>query len=69
MSKRGLDLTYYKQTTIRRRTIRRKLFNKLDTLRDYRDYLFENKAEQDALFKDVLIPVTAFSGIRMRLLF
>ena len=59
-SKRGLDLSFYKQTTIRRRIIRRKVLNNSDTLKDYQDYIFDNKAEQDALFKDVLICVTAF---------
>jgi two-component system CheB/CheR fusion protein len=58
--KRGVDFTYYKQTTIRRRLLRRKALNKIETLNDYQDFLLENKAEQDALFKDILIPVTAF---------
>lgn len=58
--KRGVDFTYYKQTTIRRRILRRKALNKIEKLKDYQTYLLENKAEQDALFQDILIPVTAF---------
>ena len=59
-AKRGVDFTYYKQTTIRRRILRRKGINKSPTLKEYQNYLFENKSEQDALFQDILIPVTAF---------
>ena len=56
----GVDFTFYKQTTIRRRILRRIALNKMDRLKDYEDYLLENKTEQDSLFKDLLIPVTAF---------
>ena len=59
-AKRGTDFTYYKQTTIRRRILRRKALNRIEKLKDYQHYLIENKAEQDALYKDILIPVTAF---------
>lgn len=58
--KRGVDFTYYKQTTIRRRIIRRKALNNIKSLKGYLELLFENKGEQDELFKDILIPVTAF---------
>ncbi|GAC1707111.1 MAG: hypothetical protein NVS9B7_18710 [Flavisolibacter sp.] len=58
--KRGVDFTYYKQTTIRRRILRRKVLNKIGKLKDYQNLLLENKSEQDALFKDLLIPVTSF---------
>ncbi|MGZ8537042.1 MAG: CheR family methyltransferase [Flavisolibacter sp.] len=59
-ARRGLDFTYYKQTTIRRRILRRKALNKINTLKEYQNYLLENKVELDALFNDILIPVTAF---------
>ncbi|HVG13533.1 MAG TPA: CheR family methyltransferase, partial [Chitinophagaceae bacterium] len=59
-TKHKVDFTYYKQTTIRRRILRRKALNKLEKLKDYYTFLVENKPEQDALFKDILIPVTAF---------
>ena len=58
--KKGVDFTHYKQTTIRRRILRRKHLNKIEKLQDYKNYLLESKAEQDALYKDILIPVTAF---------
>ncbi len=59
-AKRGVDFSYYKQNTIRRRILRRKTLNRIEKIKEYKDYLFENKGEQDALFKDILIPVTAF---------
>ena len=59
-AKRGVDFSYYKQTTIRRRILRRKALNKIEKLKEYQNYLLENKSEQDALFQDILIPVTAF---------
>lgn len=59
-SKRGVDFNFYKQTTIRRRIIRRKALNQIESLKEYQQFLMENKAEQDALFNDILIPVTAF---------
>ncbi len=58
--KRGVDFTYYKQTTIRRRILRRKVLNRIKNLKEYYTLLIENKVEQDLLFKDLLIPVTAF---------
>lgn len=59
-TKHNVDFTYYKQTTIRRRILRRKALNRIEKIKDYYTFLVENKAEQDALFKDILIPVTAF---------
>jgi two-component system CheB/CheR fusion protein len=56
----GVDFTYYKQTTIRRRIARRMAMGKKESLGDYLKFLRTSKAEQDALFQDVLIPVTAF---------
>ncbi|MES2332079.1 MAG: chemotaxis protein CheB [Bacteroidota bacterium] len=58
--RKGTDFTYYKQTTIRRRIFRRMLLNKNDSVLDYLSYLRKNKPEQDALYQDLLIPVTAF---------
>lgn len=54
------DFTYYKQTTIRRRIFRRILLNKNEGAADYLTYLRKNKTEQDALYQDLLIPVTSF---------
>src|SRR5688572_2588340 len=58
--RKGTDFTYYKQTTIRRRILRRIALNKNKELADYLKYLRENKGEQDALYQDLLIPVTSF---------
>ena len=56
----GVDFSYYKQTTVRRRIIRRLLMLKLETIAEYLDHLKKNKTEQDILFNDLLIPVTSF---------
>lgn len=58
--RKGNDFTYYKQTTIRRRILRRMTFNKSVDSASYLQYLSENKNEQDALYQDFLIPVTEF---------
>ncbi len=58
--RKGTDFTYYKQTTVRRRILRRMAINKLEQPADYLDYLRKNKPEQDALYQDLLIPVTEF---------
>ena len=56
----GVDFTYYKQPTLRRRIARRMAIGKKMDIGDYLKFLRSNKAEQDALFQDVLIPVTSF---------
>jgi two-component system CheB/CheR fusion protein len=58
--RKGTDFTYYKQTTIRRRIIRRMGLNKIENVHDYLTYFRENIAEQDLLYHDLLIPVTGF---------
>lgn len=58
--RKGTDFTYYKQTTIRRRILRRMAINKNTAPAEYLNYLRENKQEQDTLYQDLLIPVTAF---------
>ena len=58
--RKGTDFTYYKQTTIRRRILRRMSINKSEAPSIYLDYLKENTGEQDALYQDLLIPVTTF---------
>ena len=57
---KGTDFTYYKQTTIRRRILRRMALNKNEKPTAYLNYIRENKTEQDALYQDLLIPVTTF---------
>jgi two-component system CheB/CheR fusion protein len=56
----GVDFTYYKQTTIRRRIARAMGQSKKGSLAAYLDLLRSDKKEVDALFHDVLIPVTSF---------
>jgi two-component system CheB/CheR fusion protein len=58
--RKGTDFTYYKQTTIRRRILRRMGLNKIENIEDYLGYVRENPAEQDILYQDLLIPVTEF---------
>ena len=58
--RKGTDFTYYKQTTIRRRILRRMAINKNEEPAAYLKYLRENKPEQDVLYQDLLIPVTSF---------
>ena len=57
---KGLDFTYYKQTTIRRRILRRMVIQNNQKPLDYLAYLKENPKEQDVLYQDLLIPVTSF---------
>lgn len=56
----GMDFTYYKQTTVRRRIIRRMGLNKITRIPEYLVYFRENTAEQELLYQDLLIPVTGF---------
>ena len=58
--RKGTDFTYYKQTTIRRRILRRMALNKNEDPASYLAYLMETKHEQEALYQDMLIPVTTF---------
>ncbi|HTI93509.1 MAG TPA: CheR family methyltransferase [Puia sp.] len=56
----GTDFTYYKQTTIRRRVVRRMGLNKIGNITAYLAYFKENLPEQELLYQDLLIPVTGF---------
>ncbi|MBE9230662.1 PAS domain-containing protein [Cuspidothrix issatschenkoi LEGE 03284] len=56
----GVDFTYYKQTTLKRRIQRRMMLYKLDQLEDYLNYLQTHPLEVTALYQDVLITVTSF---------
>ncbi|MDB5192347.1 MAG: signal transduction histidine kinase with CheB and CheR [Segetibacter sp.] len=59
-AKTGVDFTYYKQTTILRRIIRRVLLHKLENVAEYIEYLLKNSNEPNLLFQDLLINVTHF---------
>jgi two-component system CheB/CheR fusion protein len=56
----GVDFTYYKQSTIRRRIARRMVLCKIKSYTEYLNILNENPAEPSLLFNDLLIPVTTF---------
>jgi two-component system CheB/CheR fusion protein len=56
----GVNFTYYKYSTIKRRIARRMLLHKLENLRQYLQFLHENRAEPAALCEDILIHVTGF---------
>ncbi|MBC7555511.1 MAG: PAS domain-containing protein, partial [Chryseobacterium sp.] len=56
----GVDFSYYKQPTFHRRIARRIAIGNKNNLAEYLKFLRTNEVEQDALFQDVLIPVTAF---------
>ncbi|MBW4562823.1 MAG: PAS domain-containing protein [Mojavia pulchra JT2-VF2] len=56
----GVDFNQYKQTTLKRRILRRMVLYKLDNLEDYARYLQEHPTEINALYQDVLINVTEF---------
>jgi two-component system, chemotaxis family, CheB/CheR fusion protein len=58
--RKGVDFTYYKQTTVRRRILRRMVVNKNEEPGDYLNFLRGNNPEQDMLYQDMLIPVTSF---------
>ncbi|SDF15809.1 two-component system, chemotaxis family, CheB/CheR fusion protein [Pricia antarctica] len=56
----GVDFTFYKKTTFHRRIARRIAIVNKSNLSEYLTFLRANEDEQDALFQDVLIPVTSF---------
>ncbi len=58
--KKGLDFTYYKQSTILRRLARRMAIAKKDTLKAYLVFLKNNLEEESLLYYDLLIPVSSF---------
>ncbi len=58
--KRGTDFSYYKQTTIQRRILRRMALTNNELPAVYLKFLRENKQEADILYQDLLIPVTCF---------
>lgn len=58
--KSGIDFTYYKQTTIRRRIARRMAISKSHNFPDYLKLLQDDPMASEALFNDLLIQVTEF---------
>ncbi len=55
-----VDFTHYRDSTLRRRIFRRMALTKQETMGEYIRYLRENRAEVEALFRDILINVTRF---------
>ncbi|MGH7453181.1 MAG: chemotaxis protein CheB, partial [bacterium] len=56
----GVDFTYYKPTTIKRRIARRMVLHRIDDLKNYIKYLQTDTKEVAALYNDILINVTGF---------
>lgn len=59
-NKTGLDFTFYKTNTIRRRLTRRLAINKIKGLEAYLKFLRQHPGELDLLHQDLLINVTSF---------
>ncbi|MBP1696641.1 MAG: ATPase [Deltaproteobacteria bacterium] len=59
-SSAGVDFTYYKHATLKRRILRRMALLKMENTKDYVEYLQDNPTEVGALYHDVLINVTGF---------
>jgi two-component system, chemotaxis family, CheB/CheR fusion protein len=57
---KGVDFTYYKQSTLQRRISRRIVLRNFPRIEDYLEDLKTNTKEVDTLFQDILIPVTEF---------
>jgi two-component system CheB/CheR fusion protein len=56
----GVDFGQYRDTTIKRRTARRMLLRGFTSPTEYAQFLDRDRAEADALYRDVLINVTSF---------
>jgi two-component system, chemotaxis family, CheB/CheR fusion protein len=56
----GIDFTHYKPSTVTRRIERRLALARSQSLPDYLDRLRGERAELDALYRDLLIGVTSF---------
>jgi two-component system CheB/CheR fusion protein len=56
----GVDFSHYKKATIIRRIKRRMVLRNIESLADYVAGLQDNRAELDALYRDMLINVTSF---------
>jgi len=56
----GVDFTYYKPSTIKRRIKKRMVLHRVERTEDYIKFLQSNPAEIEALFQDLLINVTSF---------
>src|SRR6266487_414697 len=59
-SKRNVDFSHYKSSTINRRIIRRMVLNRTIKAEQYIKFLQQNPGEIELLYKDLLINVTSF---------
>ncbi len=56
----GVDFSQYRETTIKRRTARRMVLRGFVSTEEYAKFVERDRAEADALYRDVLINVTSF---------
>jgi two-component system CheB/CheR fusion protein len=56
----GVDFTFYKKSTIKRRLARRMTLHKIETMGEYLKLIEGNREELDAIFREILIQVTSF---------
>jgi two-component system CheB/CheR fusion protein len=56
----GVDFTFYKPATLKRRISRRMLLHKIESLAHYVRFLKQTPSEADALYLELLINVTSF---------
>ncbi len=56
----GVDFSHYRDTTLKRRILRRMALGRHEKYRDYVRYLESNEAEVKELYQDILIHVTRF---------
>ncbi|MBI3879636.1 MAG: PAS domain-containing protein [Verrucomicrobia bacterium] len=59
-SARGVDFSSYKQTTLKRRILRRMAVHRIGRVEEYARFLQSHTGEVEALFDDALITVTRF---------
>ena len=55
-----VDFSAYRETTVRRRILRRMVLQTKDNLAEYIEYLRKTSPEVEALYQDILINVTSF---------
>lgn len=56
----GVDFSFYKPTTLKRRIARRMMLHKIESLAHYVRFVRQTPKELDALYQDLLINVTSF---------
>jgi two-component system CheB/CheR fusion protein len=56
----GVDFSHYRDTTIKRRIMRRMALHNQQSLKEYAERLHTDPAEVEALYQDLLINVTSF---------